>query len=148
MPERATGGVSGVLRGSSRTDRLIVGRIPLLARHSARLHARRPFPRFGINSHGRQLKDGSALTLFQVREQHDLATRKLQGVVMGYRFVLVDLSKDGGLAARNGLTPHKQTYAPNFVSEGQLRPRQQANCDIPIFQRRKPCCAPPKVARC
>jgi hypothetical protein len=28
MPERATGGVSGVLRGSSRMDRLVADRIP------------------------------------------------------------------------------------------------------------------------
>jgi len=71
----------------------------------------------------RRIANSSLLTLFQERQQHDPTIREFQRVVMGCRVVLVDLPEDFGLVVGNVLTPWPQMYAPNFVREGQLRPR-------------------------
>ena len=47
--------------------------------------------------------------------------------MMGVRAVQIDLTKDCGLVVDNVVTPRPITRAPNFVREGKLRSRKQAN---------------------
>ncbi len=58
---------------------------------------------------GRQLKNRGLLTFTQACEQHDLAVRKFECIVMRRRFFLVDLPKDCGLVIDRALTPTQKT---------------------------------------
>jgi hypothetical protein len=58
---------------------------------------------------GRQLKNGSLLTLAQECQGHDLAVRKFQRIVMGCHPFFVDLPKDRCLVIDHCPTPSQQT---------------------------------------
>jgi hypothetical protein len=101
---------------------------------------------FGVNSCGWQLKNCSLLTFFQECQRHKPTIREFQRVMMEYRFVLVDLSKDCGLVEDNVLTPWPQMYAPNFIYEGQLRPGEYAQRHALIFRCTEASCSRGKLA--
>jgi hypothetical protein len=58
-----------------------------------------------------QLKDHRLLALHQVRQQQDIAIRKLQGVVMGVQAVYIDLPEDRRFVVDNIFAPRPQTGA-------------------------------------
>ena len=70
-----------------------IGHLPLGLRLSSRLWL------------SRQLKNGCLLALPQVSEQHDLAVRKFQCVVMNGNFFGVDLSEYRRLVHDDALAP-------------------------------------------
>jgi hypothetical protein len=58
---------------------------------------------------GRQLENCSLLTLTQRRQEHDLAIRKFQGVVMSSNFFFVDLPKDRCFVIYHSVSPNEQS---------------------------------------
>jgi hypothetical protein len=78
-------------------------------------------------------------------QQHGLAIRKFQRVVMMQGIVLVDLPEDRGLVVDNVCSPGPFMYAPNLVCEGKLGPRKYANRNVPIFRSAEAACARVKL---
>jgi DsrE/DsrF-like family len=58
---------------------------------------------------GRQLENCSLLTLTQRGQEHDLAIRKFQGVVMSSNFFFVDLPKDRCFVIYHSVSPNEQS---------------------------------------
>jgi hypothetical protein len=58
---------------------------------------------------GRQLENRSLLTLTQRRQEHDLAIRKFQGVVMSSNFFFVNLPKDRCFVIYHSVSPNEQS---------------------------------------
>jgi hypothetical protein len=79
----------------------------------------------GFNLNGspwlrRQLKNRSLLTFTQTCQEHDLAIRKFQRIVMSGELVFVDLPKDRRLVLDHSVAPRPQfIWQPlNLVSKG------------------------------
>ena len=100
-----------------------------------------------LNAGRRQLKHGGSLTFCQRRQQHDLAIRELQRIVIGEWIVLIDAPEDRGFLVDPFLVPGPQTHTPNFGREGQLRARPQANCNVLVLRCGEPSRTPSKVPR-
>jgi hypothetical protein len=66
-----------------------------------------------------QLENRGLLTLTQARQEHDLAVRKFQRIVMSGDLVFVDLPKDRRLILDRTVVPRPQSswQAPNLVSK-------------------------------
>ena len=87
------------------------------------------------------------LTFCQGCQQNDLAVWEFQRVVMAPRIVWVDLPEDRGLVAADlFFTPRPETFAPNLVCKGQLRPWQHADSYADVFRRSEASRACAKVA--
>ena len=89
---------------------------------------------------GRQLQHGCPLTLAKPREQNHLAVRKFQGIMVGGRFLEIDLPKAGQplsyqLAREN--PDIERPFALDIAFEGDLRAGQQADRDIRLSYRGK-----------
>src|SRR6516164_3666123 len=88
-------------------------------------HVSRPPLGFELNDSlwlRRQLKNRGLLTLAQRCQEHDLAIRKLQRVVMSDDLFFVDLPKDRCLVLDRTVVPRPQSswQALNLVSKSQL----------------------------
>ena len=89
----------------------------------------------------RKLEHRCFLTFKQVGQQHDLALRKFQRIVMRSRVVLVDLPKDGCRVIEDTRFPTEQAVRPYGFGKRKLCSRKNANRCIAIFRRSKPDCA-------
>jgi hypothetical protein len=92
---------------------------------------------------GRKLEHRYFLTFKQVGQQHHLAVRKFQRIVMRSRVVLVDLPKDGGRVIEGTRFPAEQAAVrPTTYGFGKRKfcSRKNANRCIAIFRRSKPNC--------
>src|SRR5262245_59580483 len=78
-------------------------------------------------------------------QQHGLAIRKFQRVVMMQWIALVDLPEDCSLVVDNRRSPRPYLDAPDVVIEGKFRPRKHANRDILILWRAEPASARVKL---
>jgi hypothetical protein len=113
---------------------------------------RNPFLGFYFNRGNglrRKLEHRCFLTFKQVGQQHDLALRKFQRIVMCSRVVLVDLPKDRGGVIEGTRFPTEQAVRPTTYGFGKrkLCSRKNANRCIAIFRRSKPNCASIAVSR-
>jgi hypothetical protein len=64
---------------------------------------------------GGQLQDYRLLAFHQVRQEHHIAIRKFQRVVMNGGAVYIDLPEDRGFVGDDILAPRPQTGALNLV---------------------------------
>jgi hypothetical protein len=97
----------------------------------------------------RKLEHRCFLTFKQVGQQHHLALRKFQRIVMRSRVVLVDLPKDGCRVIEDTRFPTEQAVWPTTYGFGKrkLCSRENANRCIAIFRRSKPNCTGIEVPR-
>jgi len=113
---------------------------------------RNPFLGFYFNRGNwlrRKLEHPCFLTFKQVGQQHDLALRKFQRIVMCSRVVHVDLPKDRGGVIEGTRFPTEQAVRPTTYGFGKrkLCSRKNANRCIAIFRRSKPNCTGIEVPR-
>jgi hypothetical protein len=77
------------------------------------------------------------LTFRQICQQHDLAIRELQGIMMGVLVIQIDPTENCAFVV-DTLSPRPRTCATNFVCERQFCPRKYTNCYVYILRRTKP----------
>jgi len=104
-----------------------------------------------------QLKDRRLLSFHQVRQQHDLAVRKLQGIVVDMRAVLIELTENSGLVgiifllhghARDRLTSHaNDSSVPGSTQTATLTSSGAAKPDVPELNRRVTSLSPTLAGR-
>src|SRR2546423_4154664 len=103
-------------------------------------NARNPFLGFYFsrgNRLRRKLEHRCFLTFKQVGQQHHLALRKFQRIVMCSRVVLVDLPKDGCRVIEGTRFPTEQAVRPTTYGfdKRKLCSRENANRCIAIFHK-------------
>src|SRR5262249_50804827 len=83
----------------------------------------------------RQLKNRSFLSFSQTCQEHDLAVRKFQRIVMNGDFFFIDLPKDRRLVLEHLIPPtqHTNRLARNLASKGQLGSWSNADRQARIF---------------
>jgi hypothetical protein len=93
---------------------------------------------FNLNSSlwlRRQLKNRSHLTFSQTRQEHDLAVRKFQRIMVGSDPLFIDLPKDRRLGFDHLIraTQYTNRLTSNLANKGQFGSWSDADCDIPIL---------------